>query len=261
MLARLGAGLLVAGVIALAAWRAGSLSASGAVAATLVGVASVAAGWGFGALLIAYFVVASAFSKLGGDAKARRTGDVVDKGGARDATQVLANGGVFAALALATVGQPTGVVLSGAALGALAASSADTWGTEIGTLYGSDPRSILTWRVVPAGTSGAVSGAGSLATVAGAAFVALSAQLLGLGVPALAAAAGGTIGAVADSLIGARLQQRRWCESCERQTERRVHGCGHPTVHTGGVSWMSNDAVNLLATLAGAAATAALLTL
>jgi uncharacterized protein (TIGR00297 family) len=261
MLARLGAGLLTAGVIAVAAWRAGSLSASGAIAATLVGGASMAAGWAFGALLIAYFVVASAFSRLGAAAKARRTGGVVEKGGARDATQVLANGGVFAALALATVAQPTGVVLGAAALGALAASSADSWGTEIGTLYGSDPRSILTGQVMPAGTSGAVSGAGSLATVAGAVFVALGAQLLGFGVPAIAVAAGGTFGAVADSLIGARLQQRRWCESCERQTERRVHDCGHLTVHTGGAAWMTNDAVNLLATLAGAAATAALVTL
>jgi uncharacterized protein (TIGR00297 family) len=261
MLARLGAGLLVAGAIALAARRAGSLSASGAVAATLVGGASVAAGWRVGALLVAYFVVASALSRLGADAKARRTGGVVEKGGARDAAQVLANGGVFAALALATIVHPTAAGLVAGAVGALAAASADTWGTEIGTLYGGSPRSILTWRVVPAGSSGGVSGIGSLATVAGAAFVAVGAQLLGLGVSTLAVLVGGTFGAVVDSLIGARLQERRWCDSCERATERRVHDCGRPTVHAGGVAWMNNDAVNLLATLAGAAATAALVTL
>lgn len=261
MLARLVAGLLVAAGIALTAWRTRSLSASGALAATLVGAASVAAGWRFGALVIAYFAVASALSNLGKDAKARRTGSVVEKGGARDATQVLANGGVFTALALATTAGPAGVGLIGAALGALAASSADTWGTEIGTLYGREPRSILTWRVVPAGTSGAVSAAGSLATVGGAAFVALVAHLLGFGVPGIAVAMGGTFGAAADSLIGARLQARRWCASCERETERRVHDCGRPTARAGGASWMSNDAVNLVATLAGAAATAALVTL
>ncbi|HEY2066278.1 MAG TPA: DUF92 domain-containing protein [Gemmatimonadaceae bacterium] len=261
MLARFGAGLLVAGAIACAAWRAGSLSASGAVAATLVGGASVAGGWQFGALLIAYFIVASALSALGSDAKARRTGAIVEKGGARDAAQVLANGGVFAALALATTAAPTGGVLATAAVGALAASSADTWGTEIGTLYGGDPRSVLTWRIVPAGSSGAVSVVGSLAMVAGATFVAFGARLVGLATPVVAVAAGGTFGAVVDSLIGARLQERRWCESCERQTERRVHDCGHPTVCAGGVSWMTNDAVNLLATLTGAAATAAFVTL
>jgi uncharacterized protein (TIGR00297 family) len=260
MLARFGAGLLVAGASAFAAWRAGSLSASGAVAATLVGGASVAGGWQFGALLIAYFIVASAVSALGRDAKARRTGAIVEKGGARDAAQVLANGGVFAALALATTADTTGV-LAAAAVGALAASSADTWGTEIGTLYGGDPRSVLTWRIVPAGSSGAVSVVGSLAMVAGATFVALGARLVGLATPAIAVVAGGTFGAVVDSLIGARLQERRWCESCERQTERRVHDCGHPTVPAGGVAWMTNDAVNLLATLTGAAATAAFVTL
>ena len=50
--------------------------------------------------------------------------------------QVLANGGVFALAALlgAVLGSPWPAAGSRAALGALAASAADTWATEIGTL-------------------------------------------------------------------------------------------------------------------------------
>lgn len=260
MLARLVAGLLVAAGIALATRGAGSLSTSGAVAATLVGGASMAAGWRFGLLLIAYFGVATALSRLGVREKERRTGGMVEKGGARDAAQVLANGGVFAALALAALIHPPGATFSAAALGALAASAADTWGTEIGTLWGGDPRSILSWRLVPAGTSGAVSGAGSVATVAGAAFIALAARMLGFDVAAIAIAGGGTFGALADSVLGATVQERRWCAFCEERTERRVHDCGRAAIHAGGMRRIDNDAVNLLATVAGAAA-AALVTL
>ena len=61
----------------------------------------------------------------------------------------------------------------------------------------------------------------------------------------------GTTGALADSALGATLQQRRWCDSCERSTERRVHECGTPTSQSGGLALMTNDTVNLLATLAG----------
>src|SRR3954464_8873352 len=93
---RAAVGLLAAIAIALAARRAGSLANSGAFAAVLVGTAAVAAGWSWGALLVLYFVSSSALSHAGGAEKERRTSGVVAKGGARDAVQVIANGGVFA---------------------------------------------------------------------------------------------------------------------------------------------------------------------
>src|ERR1035437_6899216 len=143
MLERAAAGTVAATAIALVARPLGSLSPSGAVATTVVGSASAAAGWNWGALLIVYFVAAMLLSRLGRAEKERLTGGVVAKGGARDATQVIANGGVFAAsVLLGPFGPgPFGVTMGIAALGALAASSADTWATEIGTLYGGTPRS------------------------------------------------------------------------------------------------------------------------
>src|SRR5436190_310884 len=57
--------------------------------------------------------------------------------------------------------------------GALAASASDTWATEIGTLHGAAPRSILGLAPVPIGMSGGLTLAGSLGAFAGAALIAL----------------------------------------------------------------------------------------
>ena len=239
--------------MAAAAWRVRALAGSGAVAATMVGAVAVGAGWGWGALLVLYFVLSSALSRLGAEAKARRTGDVVAKGGARDALQVLANGLPFAAAAVAAMLAPDPRwALAGA--GALAASAADTWATEVGTLLGGTPRSVIGGRPVPPGTSGAVSAAGSLAMVAGALVVALLARVLGWP-PAVVPAAlvGGVAGAVADTLLGATLQARRRCPRCDASTERIVHGCGTTTRPAGGLPWLDNDLVNLLASAVGGA--------
>jgi uncharacterized membrane protein len=68
---------------------------------------------------------------------------------------------------------------------------------------------------------------------------------------------GGFGGALADSLLGATLQDRRWCATCARECETPVHDCGTATQRRRGFAWMTNDAVNLLATAVGAALAAA----
>jgi uncharacterized membrane protein len=60
-------------------------------------------------------------------------------------------------------------------------------------------------------------------------------------------------GSLADSLTGALWQARRHCPSCALDTEQRIHLCGTTTRLTGGISWLDNDAVNLLGSAAGAA--------
>jgi uncharacterized protein (TIGR00297 family) len=259
-LARAAGGLFVAGAVAFAARRAGSLSTSGALAATVVGAASLAAGWGWGALLLLYFVVSSLLSHAGGAEKSRLTEGIVAKGGTRDATQVLANGGVFALCALATAfADPAWTAVAGvAAVGALAAATADTWATEIGTLFGGTPRAPLTLRPVPPGTSGGMSAAGTAAMIAGALFIALAARALALTDALAVVTLAGCVGAMVDTLLGATLQERRWCDACALATERRIHDCGSPTRRTGGLAAVENDAVNLLATIVGAAVAAAL---
>lgn len=245
-------GFLFAAIVALLARRARSLSTSGAVAATAIGTLAVSAGWGWGALLIAYFIASSIISHLGRAVKEQRTASVVAKSGQRDAMQVMANGAVFAVAAIAMI---LHAELRWWALGAgaLAASAADTWATEIGTLYGGEPRALLGWRRVPRGTSGAVSWIGTIAAIAGAVFVAAAATMLGWP-PSLAApiVTGGIVGAFVDSLLGATVQCRQWCERCERETERDVHDCGTQTRPLRGVPWVNNDVVNLISGAAGA---------
>ena len=262
-LERAAIGLLAAIVISLVAKRAESLSASGALAAILVGAASAAAGWAFGSLLIIYFLAATTISRFRRADKVRLAGSVVSKGDTRDATQVLANGGVYAASALLTlVGSSRfGTAMTLAALGALAASLADTWATEIGILFGGTPRSLLSLRPVPPGTSGGVSVAGLLAMIAGSTLIALLGAALGLSSTVFIVTAAGIAGTLTDSLLGATLQERRWCPVCRRASERRVHVCGTATSLSGGHEWMDNDLVNLIATAAGAAVAALLATL
>ena len=261
MTLRLAAGLLLAGAIALLARRARSLSTCGAVAATLVGGACVAVGWAWGALLVAYFVASSLLSRWREGAKADRTAGVVAKGGARDAMQVLANGGLYAGAALLTLAWPA-PWLEAVAVGALAASASDTWATEIGTLAPRPPRLVTTWRPVPTGTSGAVTALGTAGAAGGALFVAGAAALLGWPARvATAVALGGIIGSAADTVLGATLQARRWCDTCGSPTERLVHRCGSPTRVTGGLAWLDNDRVNVAATIAGAMASGAIVAL
>ncbi len=248
---RLIGGAIASAMAALAARRMRALSRTGAIAAFLIGTAAVAAGWSWAALLIAYFVAATSLSKLGEGEKAKRIGSIVDKGDERDATQVIANGGVFAIAAIAELVTQSAVWYA-IGIGALAASAADTWATEVGTLAGGEPVSIISGRRVPAGTSGGITLTGSLAGVAGSLFVALGTALAQWPVTFTAVALGGIAGALSDSLLGATLQSRRWCDACEKATERLVHDCGNRTRRIGGAGWLDNDAINAACSVVGA---------
>jgi uncharacterized protein (TIGR00297 family) len=253
MIAQLASSLAVALFIAFLARRARALTVDGAVAATVIGAVALLAGWRWGLLLICYFATSSALSRLGNEKKTARIISVIEKGGERDSMQVLANGGVFAIAALLAILVPRHEARWAAlGVGALAASASDTWATEIGTLVGGTPRSILGFRPLPFGMSGGVTLAGSIAAIAGAAVIALIA--LALAWPArvaFAAFVGGVTGSTLDSLLGATLQRRRRCDRCDCETERTIHDCGATTTSAGGVAWLDNDAVNLICGAAG----------
>jgi uncharacterized protein (TIGR00297 family) len=225
------------------------LSRSGLVAAVIVGaLVWILAGWQGVLVLLTFFVPSVAISRVG---RARKR-ELVDIGkqGPRDAVQVLANGGV--ATLSAVLSHWFGAPMLAAFAGAFAAASADTWATEIGTLAKGMPRSILTFKPLPPGISGGITGQGSLAQIAGAALVALVALLVHIA-PFWPVLVGGVAGSLLDSLLGATLQTLRYCPQCRRDCETNPHVCGSATSVRRGIAWFDNDTVNFAATVTGAA--------
>ncbi len=245
---QLAIGALLAAGIALLAHRARALSADGAIAAFAIGtIVFGAGGWKSAAILLAFFLPSALLTRLGRERKRALPG--AERPAPRNAWQVLANGGVAAFCAIAALGSSGAFGVAFA--GAFAAASADTWGTEIGTLARRRPVSIITFRPLDAGISGGITLLGTLATVAGALCVAVISSMLRIA-PLVPVALGGIAGALLDSILGASLQARHWCPTCSCECETPRHGCGTPTEMRRGVRWMQNDVVNLTATLCGA---------
>lgn len=262
---RLLAALIGSGLCAGLAYRARSLSLSGAWSAFIMGTGYVTLGepvWFV--MLIAFFISSSFWSKWKRHSRAKADAEAkYAKGSRRDAGQVWANGGAGLLLCAAHALWPDEGWLY-AFIGVMAAVNADTWATEIGALSRTAPRSILSGKPVVTGTSGGVTPLGSAAALAGAAFIGAVAALLWpqpagaaageLGEAAAAAmviaaaAAAGLAGAFADSLLGATCQAMFRCQVCGSETERAEH-CGRAARHVRGFAALNNDRVNLLSSL------------
>lgn len=237
------AAVILAAALSWLARVAGWLTPGGARAATAVG-AVVFAGAGLaGAVLIALLFGTGSWLTYGSPRRGRR---------GRSAPQVVANGGWAAVGAvLAWGGSPAGwAVLAGS----LAAAQADTWATEIGAGAARAPRLITTGQPVPRGTSGGVSIRGTAGGVAGALVMGLAAAAAGLDrAVAIAAAVGGTVGMLGDSLLGATVQAMYRCERCGEVGETPAHACGGTGRRVRGAPWIDNDVVNMIASGLGGA--------
>ncbi len=245
--------LALALTVTVPAWLLRWLSLSGAVAATVVGWATLATGgWKGAVVLLTFFVSSSALSRWKAERKTRME-MLTERGARRSMAQVLANGGV-ATLCMVLYGVTGDGRWWLAFAGAYAAANADTWSSEIGALSPSPPRHLLTGKAVLAGDSGGVTPLGFVSAGLGALLVALVAGALypltvaQIGIVAL----GGFAGSVVDSLLGASAQARYRCPACGEMVERPMH-CGHQATRVHGFRWVNNDTVNLLCTLTGAA--------
>ncbi len=250
----LSTGVLIAGL----AWRAGALSRSGAWAASLTGgLVFGLGGVPWAALLLTFFISSSALSRLFKRRKSALS-EKFSKGSQRDWGQVFANGGLGALLAVVHLLLPEAIWPWMAFAGAVAAVNADTWATELGVLSRRPPRLITTGKLVERGASGGVSLLGTLSTLGGAALVGLFAALFSTvgsfwgiwGAITLA----GLAGSLFDSLLGATVQAIYTCPACQKETERHpLHTCGTKTLPLRGWPWLTNDLVNLAASILGAA--------
>jgi uncharacterized protein (TIGR00297 family) len=207
-------GLAANAAIAGLAWKAGSIDVPGAASAVFIGTAvTVGLGWGALAVMVAFFVVGSAATRLGYAVKAAR-GIAQEKGGARGWRNAWANGGVPAALALLAgmASGPWWSLLALAYVAAVATAAADTGSSEVGKAYGRRTFLITTLRPVPPGTEGAVSLEGTAGGLLAALLVSLVGAACGLVSwgGALLAAVAGLLGSLAESVLGTVAERKGW---------------------------------------------------
>jgi uncharacterized protein (TIGR00297 family) len=252
--------LISLAIVLLALWR-GSLSRSGAVGALVVGVLIFGLGGPVWGVLLGLFFVSSSLLSHFKETEKQAAAEKFDKGHQRDIGQVLANGGLGSLVAIMSFAAPAAVWFP-LFIGVMATVTADTWATELGTLSKNPPRLITNGRRVETGTSGAVSLLGTLVSLAGGVIIGLTAGLLDpdltLSAGVLLGGIGGLSGSLFDSLLGATVQQIYYCDVCRKDTERRLHKCGHQTRPLRGWPWLNNDLVNLFASIAGGLVAAAL---
>lgn len=252
-------GLLLSSGVGLLAYRRRSLTRNGVAGAIITGTTTVGfGGWSWGLSLIFFFISSSLLSHFRERDKAAIAEDKFSKGSERDILQVIANGGVAAVLSLGYGLSTTSIVRNACEagyIGAFATATADTWATELGTLSTQSPRLITTGKLTTPGTSGGITALGTCVSAAGAAALGLfyallrgqrhiSLSLIGL--------ISGLAGSLFDSFLGATVQAMYYCPVCEKETEKRMHICGTPTIPLRGISWINNDVVNFLATAFGA---------
>ena len=216
--------------------RRGSLTGPAAVTALGLG-ALVTVTWGAGWLLplFVFFLSSALISRW--LPTAADAGDVKDKQ-ARDVVQVLCNGGVYGLVALLQL-DPALLLVS------MAVATSDTWASEIGKYFRQPTYDILRWRRVPPGLSGGISLSGTMGGAAGAILIAT----LGFALVSdfsltswLIASGFGFIGMLVDSILGAALQARY-----RNHVTGQFSDAPSPSSQLAhGLSWMTNDLVNLL---------------
>ena len=243
---------LIALIIALISYYVKFLSKSGSIATFIL--ASLI--FSFGGLkwsipILSFFILSSLLSKV----RKKRNDKVetyFEKSGTRDHWQVIANGGLGGILVVLNFIYPDELFYF-VYVSSLAAVCADTWATEIGTLYKTKTYNILNFKQVEQGVSGGISVIGTFGGIAGALVISLSASpwvKFNLINYFLFIVLAGIIGSIFDSFLGATIQAQFECRICGKITERIVH-CNKNTLRVRGLYWLNNDIVNLLAGLCG----------
>ncbi|WML54062.1 DUF92 domain-containing protein [Neobacillus sp. PS3-12] len=230
----------------IAAYKAHSLTVTGAAAAFVVGL-SIYFGFSINGLILlgTFFISSSICSKYKSSKKAVLE-EKLAKGATRDWRQVFANGGTAALIGLIHCYDVSSLWILPFAV-AIASANSDTWASEIGSLSRKDPIDIRTFTRIDRGTSGAISLLGSVAALAGSLLIAVfSFGLFHLDLGSLFIIfIFGFLGNIIDTVFGAFYQQKYRCSNCAIVTERKVH-CQRPTIRIKGFTFVDNDMVNFL---------------
>jgi uncharacterized protein (TIGR00297 family) len=251
-------GAFFAFIVAVGSYFFRFLTLSGTIATFLLGVIVFGfGGWQCAVPILTFFLFSSMLSRYGRSRK-EQFDALFGKSYTRDWAQVASNGGLAGTMVLLSTLIPV-YDFYAIYLGALAAVTADTWGTEIGVLTKGRTISVLSMQPVSPGTSGGISERGTIAGATGAFVIALSGYLWYSDLKtAIIIVLAGVAGSFGDSVVGATLQAQFCCEVCGKRTERNVH-CGKQTTRVAGVAWINNDIVNLFCSFVGALTAWALL--
>jgi len=189
-------------------------------------------GWRGWSVCVLYLICGSRVTKVK-MAKKEALGIAEGRGGRRGPENVWGSAATAAACALASAFWPARAALFRLGfVASLATKLSDTCASEIGKAYGKTTYLITTLRLVPPGTEGAVSLEGTLAGMVGSIVLTAYGALVGLLHPrtvpfALACIAAAFVATNCESVIGAVAQDK--------------------------YAWLTNEAVNFIMTVIGAA--------
>ncbi len=243
-------------VIIALAYSKKALTLGGIVLAVIMDIIITVSLGNFGfCVLITFFagsVIVDKIKKHGKKTKQKETEPIEKRGDCRDVVQVFANGGVamIAAIAYLISGE---MIFVFAFCASLAEAFADTAASGLG-FFAKRTYDVFRLKKCEGGLSGGMSLLGTFSSLVSSAVVSLVVLLFGV-VDAAGFAIifiSGFLGSVFDSMLGSLLQVKYRCTVCKSIVEREVH-CGAKTEKYRGLSFISNDTVNLFSTFFAAA--------
>lgn len=239
--------LLTPFVIALVV-KKNALTRFGTYAAVIVDiVVSLAFGnLGF-VVLIGFFGGSIIVDKLKKRTIKQGRADEAAKGDTRDAIQVLANGFVASACAVAFILSEGNPIFAVGFVAAMAEAFADTAASGIGA-FSKNTFDLFRWKKTGSGLSGGMSFIGTLASLVAAIILPLIAMLMSRGAfnfkYVIIASVAAFLGTIFDSLLGSLFQVKYKCRVCSRLTEKHTH-CDTETAYESGLKFVDNDVVNI----------------
>ncbi len=194
--------------IAFGIYKAGKLSASGALSGVVVAVVIFLDTRYRGLLVLLVFFTLGTLASSWKKKEKQEQGFAQENEGARTWKNVLANMGIAATISLSCFIFNLSEIWQASMVAAVASATADTVASETGNITGSRYVNITTLKQGVRGVDGSVSIEGTLAAALASIFIAAIWQLSGSGGYFTLIAVAGIIGSLADSVLGATLQQK-----------------------------------------------------